>query len=239
MIAAHLVAWPRFRLGVAEAAHLGFHACEAFADPLVAFEGGVDALRELLDANTMTLAAAYTDAHLDDPSERDRIAVIAALLGKLGTTRLVASVHGGGMDLRDLGRVTASHGVTLCLHPHQGSAVSTVAELHRALASADPSVLALCADTAELLEAGADPATAIRDLAPRVAHVHLKDVASGDGRVCEIGKGRVDFPSVFRALDDIGYRGWVVVEMEDAESPSASVRRCVGELVRLGRWEAA
>jgi inosose dehydratase len=38
--------------------------------------------------------------------------------------------------------------------------------------------------------------------------------STGHGVFCELGKGCVDFPGVLRALEEIGYRGWIVVEQD-------------------------
>lgn len=46
----------------------------------------------------------------------------------------------------------------------------------------------------------------IRGLGGRIAEVHAKDTKDLYGR------GNMDFASVRRALDDIGYRGWLVIE---------------------------
>jgi sugar phosphate isomerase/epimerase len=56
-----------------------------------------------------------------------------------------------------------------------------------------------------------DSATELRALGPLARRVHFKDarVRTGD---CPPGTGRVDFVESARALDDIGYDGWVVLE---------------------------
>jgi inosose dehydratase len=36
----------------------------------------------------------------------------------------------------------------------------------------------------------------------------------GHGVFCELGRGDVDFPGVLKALEDIGYTGWIVVEQD-------------------------
>jgi inosose dehydratase len=40
----------------------------------------------------------------------------------------------------------------------------------------------------------------------------------------ELGRGRVDLPAVFAALDDVGFKGWAVVELDDPVDPSRSPR---------------
>ena len=63
--------------------------------------------------------------------------------------------------------------------------------------------------------AGMDSATEIRALGPLIRRVHFKDarVTVGD---CPPGLGSVDFAESARALDEIGYDDWVVLETPPA-----------------------
>src|SRR5687768_12548542 len=81
-------------------------------------------------------------------------------------------------------------------------------------------------DIGHLFCVGDDPATVIRTHAEHVAHVHLEDI--GKNRVHQHltpGKGVIDFAEVFKALDDIGYGGWVTVELYPYETTAAGVAR--------------
>lgn len=65
-----------------------------------------------------------------------------------------------------------------------------------------------------------DIAWVIRQLAPYIAHVHIKDVIGVPGMDGDefmfplIGEGRVAWPDFFAALDEIGFRGYMSVEFE-------------------------
>ena len=56
-----------------------------------------------------------------------------------------------------------------------------------------------------------DTATELRGLGDLVKRVHVKDVHAKVGD-CPPGLGRVDFAETARALDEIGYEGWIVLE---------------------------
>ncbi len=59
-----------------------------------------------------------------------------------------------------------------------------------------------------------DPAKLIHELSDYIVHFHLADIA--DTRIHNHlipGKGSIDFRQVFDAIDDIGYRGFVTVEL--------------------------
>ncbi|MFI6319542.1 sugar phosphate isomerase/epimerase family protein [Nonomuraea sp. NPDC050556] len=115
-------------------------------------------------------------------------------------------------------------GYEAALHHHLGHAVETVEEIERLLDDTD---VKLCLDTGHLLLAGGDPVKALKDWAPRIGQVHIKDgslktlhdggdlrTLMGRGVFPALGDGDVDLPGVVQALHDIGYDGWVVVEQD-------------------------
>ncbi len=61
-------------------------------------------------------------------------------------------------------------------------------------------------DVANARERGYDVGREIRFLGSRICEVHAKDTKD------LYGKGSTDFVAVKKALDDIGYRGWLVIE---------------------------
>jgi sugar phosphate isomerase/epimerase len=66
-------------------------------------------------------------------------------------------------------------------------------------------------DPANLVVAGLDPTAEALALGRLIRRVHLKDARERRGD-CHIGEGRVDFEGCARALDAIGYDGWLVLE---------------------------
>ena len=60
--------------------------------------------------------------------------------------------------------------------------------------------------------AGVGSMTALGELQPLIAHVHLKGL--GDGRFCEFGAGDINLRPVLAALIAGGYRGGFTVEYE-------------------------
>jgi sugar phosphate isomerase/epimerase len=96
----------------------------------------------------------------------------------------------------------------------------------------EPNVLMNC-DVGHLFCVGDDPADVIRKHAQHVAHVHVEDI--GKNRVHQHltpGKGVIDFPEVFQALDDIDYTGWVTVELYPYETTAAGVAKLAFEHLR-------
>jgi sugar phosphate isomerase/epimerase len=68
-------------------------------------------------------------------------------------------------------------------------------------------------------KAGYDILKEIRFLGKRICEFHAKD------NDALYGKGKMDFPAVRKAMDDIGYRGWMQIEGENLSlGPEESVR---------------
>ncbi|MCY0149657.1 sugar phosphate isomerase/epimerase [Hoeflea sp. G2-23] len=75
----------------------------------------------------------------------------------------------------------------------------------------------------------------IRELAPYIRHVHIKDVAGTPGHEGRefifplIGEGRVNWSEMFNALDAVGYRGFMSVEFEAYRYYSAILKNDPGK----------
>lgn len=137
-------------------------------------------------------------------------------------------------------------GIILVVHPHVGTrdtpgAVETREQLLSYL-DERPGVFA-CPDTGHLALCGSDPVQTIRDLGDRCRYLHLKDLprdrvgnrfAPGE-KFCELGKGALDLPGVIKALEDIRYEGWIMVERDSREPDYVqSAKAMRGVLQRLG-----
>ncbi|HKG12649.1 MAG TPA: sugar phosphate isomerase/epimerase family protein [Pyrinomonadaceae bacterium] len=85
-----------------------------------------------------------------------------------------------------------------------------------------PSV-AVIWDVANSFAAGGAVEEAARDVAPHLAHVHLRDARPVEGREHWLpvlaGRGRVPFDAAFDALRSIGYEGFVSFEWEKYWNP--------------------
>ena len=121
-------------------------------------------------------------------------------------------------------------------HHHTATYVEAQWEIERLLEVSD---VGLCLDTGHLLLGRGDPVTAITAWGERINQLHLKDarietleqiVAEGAPvteiwrrrAFCPLGEGDIDIPGVLRAIAEIGYGGWLVVEQDvlpDASDP--------------------
>ena len=134
--------------------------------------------------------------------------------------------------LNALGRVSLEkYGVALTFHHHMGTVVQTAAETERLMERTDPKYVSLLFDSGHFAYCGEDPVAMVKKYAGRIKHVHLKDIRPEmvervkkerlsflegvrQGAFTIPGDGCVDFPPIFKVLEESGYRGWMVVEAE-------------------------
>ena len=79
--------------------------------------------------------------------------------------------------------------------------------------------LKLILDVYWLAHAGINPAKFIRDYAGRIACVHLKDkkVVNGETKMCEVGKGNLDWDDILNACEEAGVE-YALVEQDTCET---------------------
>ena len=120
-------------------------------------------------------------------------------------------------------------------HAHLRTMIETVEDAERLLAAAPE--LWLLYDTGHLLAAGSDPMAVLRSerLRNRIGHVHLKDCHADDpetwnhrtgrfgqeARFAELGAGNLglDVAAVLSGLEEVGYDGWISVELDRPYPP--------------------
>lgn len=136
-----------------------------------------------------------------------------------------------GLD--HLGRIASDNGMKIVYHHHMTTTVQTTAEIDRLMAMTDPKYVSLIYDTGHLTFSGEDPIEILKKHGKRIGHVHLKNVRKAAMDKCYAEnksflrsipegvftvpgdpEGCVDFPTVFKLLDELNYEGWLVVEAE-------------------------
>jgi len=136
-----------------------------------------------------------------------------------------------GRMLTEIGKRSADLGVKLGYHNHMGSLGESPEEVDRVMEMSDPRYVKLELDIAHYFQGGGDPVKAIQKYRDRLLFVHIKDVETipkeeslrgRDFRFVELGRGRVDVPASFKALEDIKFRGWAVVELDEVPDKSRS-----------------
>lgn len=140
--------------------------------------------------------------------------------------------------LNRTGEITLRYGVRSCFHNHVGSVIETRAEIDRLWDLIDPSLVFMGPDTGHLAWGGVDVAPFCRDYAASIKTMHIKDIDpqvlaegrektwdyrtfSARGIFTELGQGFVDFPAVFDILDQCDFGGWLIVETDVTQQPTA------------------
>jgi inosose dehydratase len=133
--------------------------------------------------------------------------------------------------LNTLGKIAKDRGFKLCYHHHMGTGCQTIEETKKLMDLTDKRYVYLTFDSAHFAFSGEDPVEALNLFIDRVAHVHLKDIrkqviekvrkeklsflnAVREGAFTIPGDGCIDFPSIFKILEEHHYEGWMVVEVE-------------------------
>jgi inosose dehydratase len=121
-------------------------------------------------------------------------------------------------------------GLRFAYHFHLGTVVERQEDVD-AFITATPANVGFVVDTGHAALGGVEAAALIRRHPERVVHVHAKDVRKPvfdqvmaerrsfldgvlGGMFTAPGDGGLDFGAVMRALADIGYDGWIVIEAE-------------------------
>jgi inosose dehydratase len=229
-----------------EMASLGLTATEL--GPLGYLPVDPAGIRRTLDRHGLRLVGGFVPVVLHEPAFDEQAAGDAArMLAAAGADTFVAAAVADqswsrpqpladrewdrlAAHLEALGQLTASHGLTLALHPHVGTQIETAADVERA---ARTTTVPWCLDTGHLLIGGTDPTDFARRYADRIAHVHLKDVdarvaarlrageltlvaATQAGLFRPLGHGDAQIDRVIEQLDEDGYERWLVLEQDTA-----------------------
>lgn len=134
--------------------------------------------------------------------------------------------------LEQLGkRINEEEGMRFGVHAHLGSQFQNQHEVDYIMANTDPKHVGFVLDTGHITMAGMDPIALAKRLGHRVVEFHLKDTKPEDRGGTKnvpgperdqmkdpyfypLGNGGVDFPALKAHLDNINWRGFLVVELD-------------------------
>ena len=117
----------------------------------------------------------------------------------------------------------------LLIEPEPGLLIETSHQMEDFLDSMINPRIAVNLDVGHFFCVGEDPAEVIRRFTGRFDHVHMEDIAeSREHRHLVPGDGVMDFRSIMQALSDIGYDGFVTIELYPyEEKPGQAARRAL------------
>ncbi|MFP4026648.1 MAG: sugar phosphate isomerase/epimerase family protein [Candidatus Brocadiia bacterium] len=211
--------------------------------------GGVDAVRRMLDEAGLELVRINSG---DEVREKLRkIKECGAIINMRGAgKRIDAGIEGipdeafkkAAAELEEEAKISMEEfGIPTGLHNHLWTLAENRHEVDRILEAAPH--LQLVLDTAHLQAGGGDPIKAIQDYGERICHVHLKDAHTrifGPDPLTPgfmpLGEGnlKIDIPGCVRALEAVGYTGWLGVELDMTNTPMEDNARSRNFLRGLG-----
>ena len=209
---------------------LGFPGIQLRAGVLTRYGDRPAVLRDLLARHRLTFVALSSGNVSIDPAVESRMidehvaharflrdagGLYLQLIDERPRGRDVASGDHErlGKLMTEIGKRTAELGIPVAYHPHMGSIGEKPIDIDRVLDACDPRYVRLLLDVAHYRAGGGDPVAAIRKYADRLLFLHIKDLREPQQFV-ELGRGSVDLRGVFRALREVHFSGWAIVELD-------------------------
>lgn len=237
---------------IAAAACAGFRAVEMHwpydSDPLLIRDAAARLGLTLLSINTVRGDPARGDNGLGAVPRREaefQAAIDQAIAWARASGATMIHAMAGVVQPHDLSAATGvfannlahaadkagEHGLTLLLEPLNTRAApgyfySTIARASEMIARVGKPNVKLMFDVHHVGISEGDVLTKLECLMPWIGHVQVAAVPSRR----EPDEGEIDFRAVFRALDDLGYGGWVGAEYR----PRGTVEEGLGWVKRLG-----
>jgi sugar phosphate isomerase/epimerase len=243
------------RRAILEAQRLGVMGVQADAagelSPHTLSQTGRSAVRHLLQSHNLELAALGCALRrgLDSPEDQqqriDHIEAVLSLGVDLGT-RIVIVQAGRvpetaddqrGLRMTEALRVLGRHGDRIGAVLALDTGLESGAALGTFLDRFDTGGLGVNLDPANLLMGGFDPYESARALHGRVVHSNARDArmagASQTAQEVPLGHGDMDWTRYLATLEEIAYRGWLIVAREGGDSRVAELAAGIGFLARF------
>ena len=171
------------------------------------------------------LALTAVEAATNDPDRLRRILQVSAEAG-IGVVNIGPGGKSGDDEslkrsidfLARMSDEAAKLGVTLAVKAHVGAAIHNTETTLRAIREISSPGFGVDFDPSHIFRANEDPEVAVRSLAGKLAHVHIRDCVSREPRVGPPpeqvpGRGSLDLVALFRSLGEIDFDGPVNLEI--------------------------
>ena len=142
-----------------------------------------------------------------------------------------------------IGEAAREMGFLAGLHNHMAEMVQNPDEIDKCMAMTDPKLFYFSPDTAHLHLAGCDVPKTLEKHKSRIMLADYKDARRLPGTaldsfdresITDLGDGEIDFPACHRVLKSIGFKGWLIVDLDIArQRPRSSYERCGSYVTEL------
>jgi inosose dehydratase len=132
----------------------------------------------------------------------------------------------------EIGRISLEqHGIFVALHAERDIPKEITLQI---LDNSNPKYLRFCADVGHLTAMGLDAVQTVKKYASRLAVSHWKDFdpklggpsylgKDSSGDFVELGRGVVDFRGLADLYREIGFAGWVQLELDQTREASIAI----------------
>jgi inosose dehydratase len=181
-----------------------------------------------LKANRLEMCSCYHGGAMHEPAAAaETIAKtleVAALVKPLGTTLINvnpnptkdpksdAQLAVQAKALDELGGKLRQRGMRLTVHQHAPEMRDGAREWRHELRHTDPNLVWFCVDVDWIKRGGQDPMTILGEAGKRIASLHVRSARNGVWQEA-LGDGDVDYRQVAGWLREVGYQGYVLVEL--------------------------
>ncbi len=116
--------------------------------------------------------------------------------------------------LKPVAEHAEKEGVLLLIEPEPGLLVETADQFLELMQHIDSPAIGLNFDIGHFYCVGDEPAPTVHRLASYTRHFHLEDIAATRVHHHLIpGEGAIDFAATLQAIKQIGYQGWITIEL--------------------------
>lgn len=155
--------------------------------------------------------AKYISAHFKIDSFRDAIKVVSGL--------------------------SEVYGIKVAIHCHGGYMFGGSFDVIDHLVKIGGPYVGVNIDTAWCMQAAGNPVDWVKKFGSSVYGIHYKDFTfdrAGKWTETVVGEGNLQLPELVKALDDVGFGGFAVIEYEaDPKDPAAPIKRSVEKIRAL------
>lgn len=123
-------------------------------------------------------------------------------------------------------------GIRVLIEPEPGLLIENSHQFTSVFRALPPDVFGMNCDIGHFFCVGEDPARVIKEMKPVIHHFHLEDIASSrEHHHLMLGHGAIDLPQVLNAIEEMGYEGFVTVELYPYEAqPEEAARSAIAYL---------
>jgi sugar phosphate isomerase/epimerase len=126
-------------------------------------------------------------------------------------------------------------GVLLLVEPEPGLLIETADQFEELMQHIDSPAVGLNFDIGHAYCVGDEPAPTLKRLAKYIRHFHLEDIAATRVHHHLVpGEGAIDFAATLQAIHDIGYTGWITIELYPyVDDPDPAARTALERVVAI------